>query len=253
MNRRLYDNATTVEDEAAILAEFQQRSQHCYATLPCTLNLSYSAHSARAVFDIFPCADAQQTWIFIHGGYWQYCDKSDFAFIAEALLQHGIQTILLEYPLAPQASMDQIVSHIQHALKHLDSQALLKGRVSLVGHSAGAHLAALQHAHPSLDQLLLISGIYDLAPIQLTHLNTALQLSSEQISNYSPILKTEQLSLPCKIIYGALELPELKQQSQAYAAHLTALGSPVEVFELQGRNHYNILDAILENLSLLSP
>ena len=75
-------------------------------------------------------------------------------------------------------------------------------KVVLVGHSAGAHLGALCLNHPLLSKATLLSGIYDLLPIQETYLNHALNLSQEDILKYSPIHQQEQINIPCTILCG---------------------------------------------------
>ena len=86
----------------------------------------------------------------------------------------------------------------------------------LVGHSAEqAHLAALSLDHPLISEMVLLSVIYDLEPIQSTHLNHALNLSSEDILNTALFISQTNYH-PCSIFCGELELDELKWQSQNY-------------------------------------
>ena len=80
---RLYDNSRTVHDEGAILADFQQRSQLTYAHHPHSSH-AYGEHP-RHQYDVFTCGQSNAPLlVFIHGGYWQWCDKSDFGFIVDA-------------------------------------------------------------------------------------------------------------------------------------------------------------------------
>ena len=66
---RLYDNSRTVHDEAAILADFQQRSQRSYAHHPHSSH-AYGEHP-RHQYDVFTCGQPNAPLlVFIHGGYW---------------------------------------------------------------------------------------------------------------------------------------------------------------------------------------
>ncbi|HEM6661986.1 TPA: alpha/beta hydrolase, partial [Acinetobacter baumannii] len=188
---RRYDNATTVENEGEILAGFQYRSLLSYRAYHHIKDIKYGSKN-RSTLDFFPLEHANKTVIFIHGGYWQWCDKSDFAFIAPYILAKGAQYVLLEYDLAPQSHISQIVAQTQQALDFIAEQNWKTDEVVLVGHSAGAHLGALCLNHPLLSKATLLSGIYDLLPIQETHLNHALNLSQEDILKYSPIHQQEQ-------------------------------------------------------------
>ena len=70
--------------------------------------------------DIFPFQKPiSKTLIFIHSGYWHLLDKSLFHFIAGHFLIYDITTVLINYPLAPAASMDTIVLSCRKAIRWL--------------------------------------------------------------------------------------------------------------------------------------
>ncbi|TDI12706.1 alpha/beta hydrolase, partial [Acinetobacter baumannii] len=133
---RKYDNATTVENEGEILAGFQYRSLLSYQAYYHIKDIKYGSKN-RSTLDFFPLEHVSKTVIFIHGGYWQWCDKSDFAFIAPYILAKGAQCVLLEYDLAPQSHISQIVAQAQQALDFIAKQNWKIGEVVVVGHSAG--------------------------------------------------------------------------------------------------------------------
>ncbi|TCM67507.1 acetyl esterase/lipase [Acinetobacter calcoaceticus] len=242
---RPYDNASTVDNELQILAEFKNRSSACYQQLHCVQDIAYADHE-RLCLDVFPLPQAKSTVIFIHGGYWQYCDKSDFAFISTALLAKNYQCVLLEYDLAPQSSLQNIVSQVQDGFDFIQKQAWMTPEVIVLGHSAGAHLAALMRDHPLVSRTILLSGIYDLAPIKHSHLNEALNLTDFEIQHYSPILKSNTSNTACEIYCGAQELAELRWQSQHYYQHCLAQGQEnCALSILPDCNHYTILDTFL--------
>ena len=254
MLHRQYDNAQTVEDEAAILADFTQRSAKVYQQFPVWRDMVYAGHH-RSTLDVFPCANSQGSLIFVHGGYWQQCNKADFAFIIPMLQQACFQCILLEYDLAPYSRIPKIVHQVGLALDYLQKQSWIEGRVVAVGHSAGAHLLANHLSHPLLSQSYLLSGIYDLAPIRNTHLNHALQLDDKTILRYSPLLQPLSSTIKCHILCGANELPELKHQSLLYFLYLQSLGDDIARAThhvLPGCNHYTILDHFFRYFSDIS-
>ena len=240
--QKLYDNSTTVEDEAAILHAFQTNSLSTYANFPHHKNISYGDHP-RHTLDYFTLDKPDGTIIFIHGGYWQWCEKSDFAFLAKACLKHNYQCILVEYPLAPEQSMAQIISSIHRALSLIENNFGLTHNVMAVGHSAGAHLLANFLNTNFIQHYYLLSGIYDLHPIQRTHLNTALQLQIPDMIQYSPIF--QNISRPnaqITIAYGDLELPELKAQSVNFSQKLLLENIPYSLLNFKDINHYTILN-----------
>jgi len=245
---RQYDNATTVANEGEILASFQYRSLLSYQTYHHIKDIPYGLQP-RSTIDFFPLEHANKTVIFIHGGYWQWCDKSDFAFIAPYILAKGAQCVLVEYDLAPQSHISEIVAQTQKALDFIAQQNWITDEVLLVGHSAGAHLGALCLSHPLLSEAVLLSGIYDLAPIQETHLNHALNLSQSDVMKYSPIYRQETVDTPCTILCGSLELDELKWQSETYFKYRRSQGQGLASFDILPEiNHYSILDYYFKSI-----
>ena len=240
-----YNNAKTVDNEDQILKDFQQRSLSCYQHYPCIRDLKYDTNSSstRACLDLFPVFTATKTVVFIHGGYWQWCDKSDFAFIAPYVIAQNMQCVLLEYDLAPTVSLTDIVLQVKQALDFIVQQDWMTEELILVGHSAGAHLAALLLDHPKVSRAALLSGIYDLAPIQQTSLNSALNLTPTEIQQLSPIHHNQALHKPYEIYCGQEELETLQWQSQHYFCTRHAInGDQVKLKLLPEINHYNILE-----------
>ncbi len=116
-------------------------------------------------------------WIFLHGGYWMATDKAQYAQFAHGLLDAGIAVALPNYALAPQASLEQQVAECVRSLTFLAASAsnlsLDCNRLHLAGHSAGAHLAAMVAVDPArlpVKSMLLLSGLFDLAPLGFTPL-----------------------------------------------------------------------------------
>ncbi|WP_323018795.1 alpha/beta hydrolase [Castellaniella sp.] len=241
---RPYDNSQTVADEAAVLADFARRSRQVYQDVPHRRDVPYGA-GPRCVLDVFDCPDAVETLVFIHGGYWQWCDKTDFAFIVPLLLQHRYRCVLLEYDLAPHRRLADIVRQVGKALDFLRQQTWAGQALTVVGHSAGAHLAACHLAHPAMGAVHLLSGVYELAPIRDTHLDQALKLSDEEIADCSPVRQALAPRVPCHLAVGAQELPELRWQSAHFAQRLRQAcpDAPVSYRVLPDCNHYTILDA----------
>lgn len=237
-----YDNSVTVDDENALLHSMALRSQRVYQQQHHDCDISYG-DPARAVFDWFYSSQKPRgTLVFFHGGYWQSCNKDQFAFIAPAPLLAGFDVVLVEYDLAPAVTLTDIYHQVGRALDAIMKRA--RGPVYLCGHSAGAHLAALWRHHPSVQAVFAISGIYDLAPLQTTRVNHLLKLTPGQISSLSPARRPIPSSTPIVLYYGEAELPELIAQSQHYGALMRALGEPVSEHAVADVNHFSVLDSL---------
>ncbi|MDR8480657.1 alpha/beta hydrolase [Serratia sp. IR-2025] len=241
-----YDNGATVDNEDAILASFQTRSAAIYHQTKHEKNIAYGESERETMDWLYSAKQHQGTLIFIHGGYWQFCDKADFAFIAAEPLALGFDVVLVEYALAPTVDLDEICRQIGMALDAIQRRLPphYAHPVYLCGHSAGGQLAALWQQHALVDAVFPISGLFELAPLQQSYVNRALQLTTRQIETLSPARRLPTCGKPLTLYYGALELPELRGQSQHYHAALRQRGLPAELVAVPGANHFTILDAL---------
>ncbi|WP_323122017.1 alpha/beta hydrolase [Burkholderia alba] len=244
-----YNNVAADPDFASTLARFRARSAALYAAHPVERDLAYGA-SPRERFDWLPCGlAAAPTFVFLHGGYWQHCDKEDFAFVASGPLARGFNVVLAEYTLAPHATMTRIVAEIGRLLDHLAADPARLGTAArplcLSGHSAGGHLSALHRAHPAVAWALPISALVDLEPISLSWLDDTLGLSADEIARYSPI-RAIGPGAPTTVAVGAAELPELVRQSADYATACADAGEPAHYLPVAGLTHFSVLDDLAD-------
>lgn len=209
--------------------------------------------------------------VYIHGGYWQELSKEESCFAATNFQAHNCYFAVVNYSLAPSASLSEIVEQNRHAIawlyQHAEHYGYDKNEIYLSGSSAGAHLAImmlktdwskyisakqLEEKLTPIKGICAVSGIYDLTPIAQTYINEPLQLTKADILNNSPLLSTmpNAGATPCKIIisYGDNETSEFKRQSQEFKEKLITLGYQVSFQEIVARNHFDvILDLANEN------
>ncbi|ROS13607.1 acetyl esterase/lipase [Raoultella sp. BIGb0399] len=239
-----YDNSTTVDNEAEILADFQRRSQLAYQRCENIMTFSYGEKARERIDWFISPKEKAGTIVFIHGGYWQSCNKEDFAFITTGPLALGFDVMLAEYSLAPQATLTMIHHQIGAALDAIARQPGVAGPVYLSGHSAGGHLAACWQAHPGVEAVLAISGIFELEPLLTTAVNHQLQLTAQEVRELSPLRHVPAQAAPLTLFYGSRERPELIAQSEYYAQQLCQQGRSIGKMAIENANHYSILDAL---------
>ena len=204
--------------------------------------------------------------VFIHGGYWQELSKRESSFAASDAVEHGLAFAALDYTLAPQASVAEMVQECRQALRWLHQNAARLGfdaqRIVVAGSSAGAHLAAMC-ALPQADAAagaapgqpvqatVLVSGIYELEPLLGTSINTALGLTTESSRAISPALLPLAGFPPSVVCWGEIETDEFKRQSRDFAAALQRSGTPCDVFQVPQRNHFDIILDLADPATLL--
>lgn len=238
MDRATLDAAYSNGDPPA---DFRTRSAAFYAAHHGELDLRYGA-APRERFDFFPVTKGDRsdtpTFVFVHGGYWQSCDKELCAFVAEGPLGLGMNVVVAEYTLAPDASMTQIVGEIGRLLDFLVERG--HRTLMLGGHSAGGHLTAMHRNHPAVTHALPVSGLFDLEPISQGRLNDKLKLSDEEIERFSPMRDIGH-GAPMVVTVGDAERPELIRHSNEYAHACIEVGERVVYVPLPDADHFSIL------------
>jgi arylformamidase len=239
------------EDSADVL-----RNHH-----PRALDVRYG-DGANEKLDVFPAPHAgAPVLFFIHGGYWRAFDKNNHAFIAPAFTREGACVVIPNYALCPAVTIPQIVMQMVQALawtwRNIARHGGDPGRITVMGHSVGGHLAAMTMAclWPVLDKslpadlvkhALSISGLHDLEPIMHTpYLQPSLNLTPQQVQQASPA----RLPAPAQgILYavtGALESEEYQRQRQVIRDAWGAARVPV-CEALPGLNHLSVLESLTE-------
>ena len=244
--------------------EFVERwavdSQHVRALSSSRLDLAYGARP-RERLDLFPCGrGGAPLHVFIHGGYWQAMDKEHFAYVAEGLRPHGFDVAALEYTLAPEVSVAEIVDQCRTAIGWLWRQAAELGfdrdNITVSGHSAGGHLTAMllltdwtawdaELPAAPLRGGLAISGLYDLEPIRLSYLNKVLGLDAASARAVSPLHQLGAAAPPPLLVaVGGDETDEFKRQQADFLDAWSDRGFAGRDISMPGTNHFSVVDAL---------
>ena len=216
-------------------------------SLKCSLDISYGDSSGQKL-DIFPASYSNApVLIFIHGGYFKALDKRQYSYIAKPFVDAGCTVALINYNLAPQVSVTEIVEQNIKAFQWIDENIhRWNGNVRdivLCGHSVGAFLVAkiLEHnwdnkIRESISGTALLSGLFDLGPMQKSYLNESLNLSNDDITQLSPIHQQAKDFPKTLIAVGDDETDEFIKQSKDYSDKLQAH----EFMLLKNKNHYTV-------------
>lgn len=232
-----YDVRSQIPGFAEALAEWADRAQATRTTLPGHFDLAYGSRPDETL-DLFlpdPVRHPSPAplLVFLHGGFWRKLHKDDFSWIAPAFVAQGIAVAIVNYSLAPAATLETIVDQCQRSLAWLHRAhpryRTDPTRLIVSGHSAGGHLTCMMLATdwprlaPDLPARLVSGGValspvVDLAPLaQVPFLQDDLNFTAERIRTLSPVRLVPTTNAPMIGAVGGRESEEFQRQHQLLA------------------------------------
>lgn len=221
---------------------------------------------------------AAPVFVFIHGGAWRAGTAESYSAPAEMFVRAGAHFVVPDFLWVQDAGGDllPIADQIRRAIAWTWRNAASFGgdpnRLYVGGHSSGAHMAAValttdwqrEHDLPAdaIKGGLCSSGMYELAPVRLSHRSSYVKFTDEMVERLSPIRHLDHLTAPLIVSYGTYETPEFQRQARDFATAVTAAGKPVELLVGENYSHmetpetlgnpYGLLGAAILDLMGLS-
>lgn len=189
--------------------------------------------------------------LFIYGGSWNSGDRGSYAFVGRALAAQGFVTAVMDYRLVPQVRFPGFVEDAALATAWLRREVAARGgdpgRIFVMGHSAGAHIAALVAVDPRWTAaaglrgrvyrgLVGLSGPYDFLPLDV-------RASIEAFGQAPDLLLTQPVNVvtrgapPAFLGHGLEDTTVRPRNSERLAAALTAQGVAVTLKLYEGMTH----------------
>ena len=208
--------------------------------------------------------DLKPLHIFIHGGYWRALDKDYHAHMSVPFNKNNILFFNINYDLCPKVTLSDICEQIVEAIIWIFNNCKNYGgnnkKISISGHSAGAHLVSyLLSIDWSMYDLpknvfqgaALISGIYNLKIVQKISVNKELNLSNKEVQEKTTLNKLPTFKIPLFISYGENEPEGWKHQSISYCDFLTKNDYKYKVIPSKGDNHFTLIDTLANENSTI--
>jgi acetyl esterase/lipase len=195
--------------------------------------------------------------IFFYGGDWQNGSKSGYRFVAQALTSQGFIAVLPDYRLYPNVTFPAFVEDGASAFRWVHDHAKEMGgdsaHIYVMGHSAGAHIAALLTLdnrylrNVGLDQHAIratigLSGPYDFVPPEddrgVFGMNPATTEPNPQIE---PIHFVDGKAPPMLLIQGQTDTTVNPTNSIHLAAHIRSAGGSVRLILYPHVDHVGVV------------
>jgi arylformamidase len=206
-------------------------------------------------------------FIFIHGGAWRAGSAKTYAAPAEMFIRAGAHYVAPDFVLVQDAGgrlfpmADQVRRAIAWVYENAASFGGDRDRIYIGGHSSGAHLAAValttdwrgDFGLPAdiIKGGMCSSGMYDLAPVRLSHRSSYVKFTDEMVEALSPQRHIDKLSAPLIVAYGTCETPEFQRQARDFAAAVRVSGKPVELSVGEHYSHLELPETLCSPYGLL--
>lgn len=237
-----------------------------------TRDVAYGA-DARQRLDVYrPCrADREPATVvvFFYGGSWQAGFKADYRFVGQALASRGFVCVLPDYRIYPQVKFPAFVEDGAQAVRWTRDHATEFGgdpqRIFLMGHSAGAHIAALltldRHylrdaglPPDAIRGAVALAGTYDFQPGPGTYAVFDLpNPDAKPDPKIEPVTFATGPAPPMLLIHGLKDDIVLPSNTTSLASHLRASGSAVSVITYPDRGHVGVALALAWPFRWLAP
>jgi acetyl esterase/lipase len=179
--------------------------------------------------------------VFWHGGRWRFGDKADYRFVGAALAELGCVAIVANYRHYPSVKlagfMGDAARTAQWAQAHGDEFNADPKRLFVMGHSAGAHMAALlaldqrffaQTGQPAapIAGIIGLSGPYDFLPLLEPDVQDMFG-PPERYADSQPINFVRADAPPMLLIHGLKDTTVWPKNSRNLATASSARGVAV--------------------------
>jgi len=197
--------------------------------------------------------------VFFYGGAWQEGSRSDYLFVAEALTQRGYVVVVPDYRVYPEVKYPEFLydgaAAVAWVTNNADRYGGDRSRIFLMGHSSGAHIAAMLALDSAFLEakkvpltavkgLIGLAGPYDFLP--LTEPNViALFASEPNLALTQPIhyasASAAKTTPPVLLLHGDDDKRVYPKNSINLARELRTIGVKVELDLLPGMSHTDII------------
>ena len=251
----LYNQKHRIPNYEDYPINWKRDSDRARKELETKMDVRYGDHSLET-YDVFVGNPGSPVHVFFHGGYWYSQDKSNFEFMAPAVVDKGWTFVGANYPLCPNVTMTELIHSCRKMVldifSRLNTWGLDGSAIHLAGHSAGAQIVSIlattewdrhtQNQHPLISRTMGISGIYDLQPVIYIDRNLEIGLTNDDVSEFSPMYSSEPFVGELMLAVGTHEGSEKVRQMQDYAKKQGGRGKGSQSALIENANHFSILD-----------
>jgi acetyl esterase/lipase len=232
-----------------------------------TRSMAYGTHPRQAL-DLYAPSDGGKhpVVVFFYGGSWQQGAKESYTFVAAALARRGYLTIVPDYRVYPDVRYPGFIEDGAQVVRWARDHAAGHGgdpeRLFIMGHSAGAYIAAMvalddrwlravRLAPSDIAGLVGISGPYDFLPLRDPTLITIFD-GNNQVAT-QPITYVSPGAPPALLMTGGGDTTVDPANSDRLARRMRERGNQADVIRYGDIGHMATVGAFAAPLRFLAP
>jgi len=203
--------------------------------------------------------------VFLYGGGWQAGSRQQYKFVASGLTRMGFLVVVADMRKYPHVTFPAFVSDAAAAVEWTQKNIAEFGgspqRIFLLGHSSGAHVAALlnyderylaQSGAPSpICGLIGLAGPYDFLPLVSPTLKNV--FPPELRADSQPVNFVDGTEPPALLIHGLQDQTVKPRHSAALEQRVRAAGGSAELRIYDDEQHVTLVLALSSTLDFLAP
>ncbi len=233
-----------------------------------TTDFAYGPHP-RQVLDLYRPAAATgplPTVLFLYGGSWKRGSRDGYAFAGRALARNGFLVAVADYRTYPDVTFPAFVHDGAKAVAWLHANAAQHGGktdgIHMIGHSAGAHIAALVAVDPGylaaeglsrdiLGRWVGLAGPYAFHPSEVRSVRAIFEKTPEDDAR--PVTRVVAGAPDGLLLHGEDDGTVYPFNSTAMATSLRAAGSEGYVHMYPGVGHAPLVLSLTEPFTAIAP
>ena len=196
--------------------------------------------------------------VFFYGGCWGACTtlkKEQYAFVAEAFSSNKMIAVVADYRIYPNVNFPDIIADAGHAVEWVHKNIASYGgdsrRIFLMGHSSGAHMAAMLAVNPQylseptykdIKGFVGLAGPYNFLPFDEDYMPVLFGPPMQTLDS-QPIHFVHKNEPPSLLLYGAADTRVKPVNIEGMAARIHEVGGQVDTHIYPDVDHANILGA----------
>ncbi len=180
-------------------------------------NIAYGQHPLNRLSLYLPENKSKATIIFFYGGCWGGCEtlnKEEYLFVAQALTAKGFTVVIPDYRRHPEVKFAVIMHDAAYAVQWVKDHIADYGgdpkQLFLMGHSAGAHIAAMltldesyltPETYHAIKGFIGLAGPYDFLPFTDAYQKVVFG-PKENYPKTQPVNFVDGTEPPLLLLYG---------------------------------------------------